>query len=226
MPAARGRGGEEAVGARAAADEGDPAGAGSSGSPPEVDGAAGEQPVDGAGDVAGENRVAGGVRRHRDGAVWRGHQGGGRQGRRSGVRARGVEAPDPGGERVGAHRLVHTRVARPDDDEPRLIEVGRTGVLPCGPGHPARHRQLLELLTEPRGDHVHERAGVDERPRAADDGRSPAHHERPAPGEVEPDGQGHRGCSPGATASAMTAARVRPSSGSTRRKAPPRREVE
>lgn len=45
-------------------------------------------------------------------------------------------------------------------------------------------------------------------------------------GEVEADGQGHCGCSPGATASAMTAARVRPSSGSTRRKAPPGREVE
>ena len=176
-----GAGGEQAVGARARRRRGRPSRGPvarvrrrRSSAPPA------SSPSTASGDVGGQHRVAGGVRRHGDGAVGGGHAARWPAGSPSpAVRAAGgVEAPDPGGDGVGVHRVVDRRVARPDDDEPGVVEVGRPGVLPCGPGQLARDGQLLELLAQPRRDHVHERAGVDERPRRVDDGRRAAHHER------------------------------------------------
>ena len=64
---------------------------------------------------------------------------------------------------------------------------------------------------------LEERADTAGRDRSAPDGDHPA-----AP-QVERQREAHERPSPGAGASAIAAARVYPSSGSTRRKAPPRR---
>ncbi len=186
---------------------------------------AGEDVVDRAGHVGAQCPVGAGVcgDGHRD-VPDGGRRGGGEL--RRGAVEEGGQAPDAGSHGVGQDRVVDGQVAGRRVDEPGTVEVVGTGVVPLGPRDLPRQREGGQLLAEPGGDDLDECSSIDEGLHTRGRRRAAPDRDDAPPGEVEPDGQGHRGCSPGASASAMTAARVRPSSGSTRRNAPPRREVE
>src|SRR6478609_3046170 len=232
--------GQEAVDARAAADERHPAATAVRAGAAQVERARDERQIHPVADRHGETGAPGGIRSHGNPTVGGRHVGAGSDARGRADGVRGVDAPDAQRLGVGGDLAVDGRLARRRVGEPRAGEVSRSGVVALEPLDAAGVGQVVQVLAQPGGDDPYDRALVEEGPDPAR-GHGPATDGDDEPtGQVEDDRQGRfqishssspSGCvgasaAVGSVAPTMPAATVRPSCASMSRNDPPRREVE